>query len=89
MRGMTGRSFTDNACVVVECRLVQRPTLVGAIVTALRGNRSVVHLQLVPNIQAAIILDIPYFQVIARLGHRPLLADLTGGARILKNRRAV
>ena len=83
MRGMTGRSCTDNAFVVVKCRLVQRPSLVGAVVTTLRSNRSVVHLKLVPNIQAAIILDIPYFQVIARLGHRPLLADLTGGAHIL------
>ena len=68
---------------------MQRPSLVGTIVTALRSDWSVEHLKLVPNIQAAIILDISYLQVIASLGHGPLLADLTGGAHILQNRRAV
>src|SRR6266404_2304205 len=85
---MTGRRSTDNALVSVKSCLVQSPTLIGAITTRLQENRCIVPRGFAEDVETPIILYVTYFQIDAKLGHGPLLADLTGAALRLQNRRA-
>ena len=85
---MTGRSSADDALISIESCLVQPPTLVWAIAARLQVNRSKVPRGLAHDVEAAIVLDVAYFQIDAKLGHGPLLAELTGNALSLQNRSA-
>jgi len=77
---MAGRSPTDDALINVESRLVQPPSLVRAIVTRLQVNGSIVPGAFAQDVEAPIILHVADFQVDTKLGHGPLLADLTRAA---------
>ena len=85
---MTGRSSADDALISVESCLVQPPSLVGPIVTWLEIDGSIVPRRLAQDVEATIILHVAYFQIDAKLGHDPFLADLTGAALSLQNRNA-
>src|SRR5437773_10451111 len=85
---MIGRSPADDALVNIQSCLAQPPSLVGAIAARLQVNRSIVSGGLAHNIEAPIILDVAYLQIDAKLGHGPLLTDLTGDTLSLQNRGA-
>src|SRR2546423_648694 len=84
---MAGRSSANDALISVESRLVQPPSLVRSIVTRLQVNGSIVPRALPQDVEAPIILHVAYFKIDAKLGHGPLLADLTGAALSLEHRR--